>query len=275
MICLSYINEKEGIMSLDNKKIVLTGAASGIGAETAKTIKAQGATVIGIDRNEPKGNVDEYIKADLSDPASIATVVDAIPNGIDALCNIAGLPPTHDRVSVLKVNFLGLRHFTELMIGKLNDNASIVNVASLAGLGWPEAGEQIKAFLALKDFNGVEAFCDETGIENEGGRSYFFTKEALIVWTMMNRWTWRDRGIRMNCISPGPVETPILPDFLETLGERAEEDAKIMDRPGRPEDIAPVIAFLCSDDSAWIRGANIPCDGGMYQHVLCNMHGHV
>ena len=81
--------------------------------------------------------------------------------------------------------------------------------------------------------------------------------------------------IRMNCVSPGPVETPILPDFLETLGERAAEDAKIMDRPGRPEDIAPVIAFMCSDGSSWIRGANIPVDGGMYQHVLCNMHGHV
>ncbi len=262
-------------MSLENKKIVVTGAASGIGAETVKTLKTQGATVIGVDRNEPKENVDQFIRADLGDPDSIAAAVDAVASGIDALCNIAGLPPTKDRVAVLKVNFLGLRHFTELMIGKLNDNASIVNVASLAGLGWPQAGEQIKAFLAHRDFNAVEAFCDENGVGNEGGRSYFFSKESLIVWTMMNRWTWRDRGIRMNCVSPGPVDTPILPDFLETLGERAEEDMKIMDRAGRPEDIAPVIAFLCSDSSGWIRGANIPCDGGMYQHVLCNMHGHV
>ena len=75
----------------------------------------------------------------------------------------------------------------------------------------------------------------------------FFSKEFLIVWTMMNRWTWRDRGIRMNCVSPGPVESPILPDFLETLGERAKEDIWIMDHPGRPEDIAPVIAFLCEN----------------------------
>ncbi len=262
-------------MSLKDKKIVVTGAASGIGAETAKTLKAKGAMVIGVDRNEPKENVDQYIKADLGDPDSIAAAVEAVPSGIDALCNIAGLPPTKDRVDVLKVNFLGLRHLTELIIGKLNDNASIVNVASLAGFGWPQAGEQIKAFLALRDFNAVEAFCDENGVGNEGGRSYFFSKEALIVWTMMNRWTWRDRGIRMNCVSPGPVDTPILPDFLETLGERAAEDAKIMDRPGRPEDIAPVIAFLCSEDSGWIRGANIPCDGGMNQHILCNMHGHV
>lgn len=262
-------------MSLENKKIVVTGAASGIGAETAKVLKASGATVIGVDRNEPQGNVDQYIQADFSDPASIEAAVDATPSGIDCLCNIAGLPPTKERTLVLKVNFLGLRHFTELMIDKLNDNASIVNVASLAGIGWPQAGEQIKALIALRDFNAVEALCEEQGIAQEGGRSYFYSKETLIVWTMMNRWTWRDRGIRMNCISPGPTETPILPDFLETLGERAEEDMKVMDRPGQPEDIAPVIAFLCSEGSGWIRGANIPCDGGMNQHILCNMHGHV
>jgi NAD(P)-dependent dehydrogenase (short-subunit alcohol dehydrogenase family) len=260
---------------LGKKKIVVTGVASGIGAESAKVIKAQGATVIGVDINEPKGNVDQYIKADLSDPASIEAAVKAIPKGIDALCNIAGLPPTRDRVLVLKVNFLGLRHFTELMIEKLNNPASIVNMASLAGVGWPEAGPQIKNLIALRDFNAVERLCEKNGVTEEGGRSYFFSKETLIVWTMMNRWTWRDRGIRINCVSPGPVETPILPDFLETLGERAEEDMKVMDRPGRPEDIAPVVAFLCSEGSGWIRGVNIPCDGGMSSHILCGMHGHV
>ena len=81
-------------MSLESKKIVVTGAASGIGAETVKTLKAQGATVIGVDRNEPKENVDQYIKADLADPDSIAAAVETVPSGIDALCNIAGLPPT-------------------------------------------------------------------------------------------------------------------------------------------------------------------------------------
>ena len=62
-------------------------------------------------------------------------------------------------------------------------------------------------------------------------------------------------------------------DFLETLGERAEEDMKIMDRPGHPTDIAPVAAFMCSDASLWIRGANIPCDGGMFAHVMTSMNG--
>lgn len=259
---------------LANKKIVVTGAASGIGAESAKEMKKQGAVVIGVDLNQPQENVDLFVKADLTDPVSIETAVNEIPDSIDAVCNIAGLPPTKDRVMVLKVNFLGLRHFTELMINKLNDNSSIVNMASLAGFEWPEAKDQIKALLSLRDFDEVEDFCDKIGITNEGGRPYFFSKEALIVWTMMNRWTWRSRGIRINSISPGPVETPILPDFLETLGERAQEDMRIMDRPGRPQDIAPLVAFLCGDGSQWIRGANIPCDGGMYQHILCESHGY-
>jgi len=261
-------------MNLTNKKIIVTGAASGIGAESAKEIKRQGATVIGIDLNQPGKDVDHFIKVDLTDPSSIESAVSDLPDGIDAICNIAGLPPTKDRVMVIKVNFLGLRHFSELMINKLNDNASIVNMASLAGHEWTEAGNQIKELLSLRDFDAVEALCDKIGITNEGGRPYFFSKETLIVWTMMNRWTWRDRVIRMNCISPGPVDTPILPDFLETLGERAEEDSRIMDRPGRPQDIAPLVAFLCSDGSNWIRGANIPCDGGMYQHVLCGTYGY-
>jgi len=259
-------------MDLINKKIVVTGVASGIGAETAKVIKECGASVIGVDINEPLENVDEFIQADLSDPGSIEKTVAKVTDGIDGLCNIAGLPPTKNPVSVLNVNFLGLRHLTELMIKKMNDNASIVNIASLAGFEWPKSGDQIRAFLKVRDFGATEAFCRENDIV--GGRSYFFSKEVLIVWTMMNRWTWRDRGIRINCISPGPVDTPILPDFLETMGERGEEDMRIMDRPGTPRDIAPVAAFMLSDNSLWIRGTNIPCDGGMFSHIQCEIHGH-
>lgn len=262
-------------MYLTDKKIVVTGAASGIGAESAQEIKRLGGTVIGVDLNQPQKNVDQYVKADLSDPASIEAAVKNIPDGIDAICNIAGLPPTKKRAMVIKVNFLGLRHFTELMIDKLNNNASIVNMASLAGFEWYKSEGQIKALLDHRDFNSVDTLCEKIGIPDEDGRSYFFSKETLIVWTMINRWSWRDRGIRMNCISPGPVDTPILPDFIKTLGARAEEDFRVMDRPGKPKDIAPLVAFLCSDGSRWIRGANIPCDGGMYHHLLCASHGYL
>ena len=255
---------------LDGKTIVVTGASSGIGAATAALVASQGADVISVDIAKPATPVGRYIQADLSSKASIDALVAQLPDGIDGLANIAGLPPTRPAEQVVRVNLVGLKYLTQSLIAKLADDASVVNLASLAGLGWPDAKEAIQESANL-DFDDVDAFCRAHAIE--GARSYFFSKEALIVWTMQNRWTWRDRGIRMNAVSPGPVDTPILKDFIETLGERAEEDMRTMDRPGRPADIAPVVAFLLSDGAAWIRGTNVPTDGGMFSDVLCRTHG--
>ncbi|MDJ0826109.1 MAG: coniferyl-alcohol dehydrogenase [Rhodobacter sp.] len=254
------------------KRIVVTGSSSGIGWETARVLTEQGAEVLGVDLNKNFDHVEEFYRADLSDQRTIEALADTLPNGIDGLVNNAGLPPTQPADRLLKVNLIGLKHLTGLMIPKLNDGASIVNVASLAGFGWPKAVEAIQAADDLT-FDNVHDFITRWGVSSEDGRSYFFSKEALIVWTMQNRWTWRDRGIRMNAVSPGPVDTPILGDFLQTLGARAEEDRKVMDRPGTPQDIAPVIAFLLSDMTHWIRGTNIPTDGGMSSNILCGMHG--
>lgn len=255
---------------LKGKTIIVTGAASGIGAATAAMAQAQGANVVSVDINAPSKPVGRFIQADLSDKSSIDRLILLLPRGIDGLANIAGLPPTKPAPAVLKVNLVGLKYMTLNLIDRLADGASIVNLASLAGLGWPAAKESIAASANL-NFEDVDAFCKEHEIK--GSRSYFFSKEALIVWTMQNRWTWRARGIRMNAVSPGPVDTPILKDFIETLGARAEEDMRTMDRPGTPADIAPVVNFLLSDGSVWIRGANIPVDGGMFTNVQCQMHG--
>ena len=69
----------------------------------------------------------------------------------------------------------------------------------------------------------------------------------------------------MNCISPGPVDTPILDDFIQTLGARAEEDMKVMDRPGTPQDVAPVVSFALSAHAKWFRGANLT-------DIICTAH---
>lgn len=265
---MAWIDQK----LLAGKTIVVTGSSSGIGKETARVCSRMGATVLGVDVNKAFDHVDELYRADLSDARTIDALVEALPSGIDGLANIAGLPPTAPADKVVQVNLLGLQRFTLGMIDKLNDGASIVNLASLAGFGWQHSVEAIKAS-AHVDMDAVQPFLEKFEISNEGGRSYFFSKEALVVWTMQNRWTWRDRGIRMNAVSPGPVDTPILGDFLETLGARAEEDARVMDRPGLPTDVAPVVAFLLSDMTSWIRGANISADGGMSSNILCDMHG--
>jgi len=255
---------------LQGKTLLVTGVSSGIGAETARLAREQGARVLGVDLNPPTVAVDRFIQADLSSRASIDALVAQLPDGLDGLANIAGLPPTRPAPQVLRVNLVGLKHLTLAVVPKLAQGASIVNLASLAGLGWPEALPAIRESETL-DFDGVDAFCERHAIE--GARSYFFSKEALIAWTLQHRWTWRDRGIRMNAVSPGPVDTPILKDFIETLGARAEEDMKTMDRPGRPTDIAPVVAFLLSDGSAWMRGTNLAVDGGMHSHILVQQHG--
>lgn len=255
---------------LQGKTLVITGAASGIGAATAALAAELGANVISVDVNEPARPVGRFVRADLSDRASIDRLVANLPAGLDGLANIAGLPPTRPAPAVLKVNLVGLKHLTLQLVPKLADGAAIVNLASLAGLEWSKSVPAIRASEAL-DFDGVEDFCSRFAIE--GARSYFFSKEALIAWTLQHRWTWRDRGIRMNAVSPGPVDTPILPDFVQTLGARAEEDMRTMDRPGTPADIAPVVAFLLSDGSRWIRGTNVPVDGGMHSNILCQTNG--
>ncbi|MGR3660996.1 MAG: coniferyl-alcohol dehydrogenase [Paracoccaceae bacterium] len=253
------------------KTYIVTGVASGIGAETCKVLKSQGARVIGIDRNKTDV-ADEFFQADLSDPASIDALVAALPSGVNGLANIAGVPPTAPAEAVLNVNLIGLRRLTMGLVPKLADNASIVNLASLAGFGWANAVDQCKAALELNFDSDLAAFADANDLRAPGGRSYFLSKEALVVWTMQNRWTWRDRNINMNCVSPGPVDTPILADFLETLGKRAEEDMKVMDRPGAPQDVAPVVSFALSEGAKWFRGANLTVDGGMSSHILSNIH---
>lgn len=256
---------------LQGKTIIVTGVSSGIGEETARQVKAAGARVIGIDRNAPKVDLDGFHQVDLMDEAALDAVIEKLkPLEADGLANIAGVPPTAPVDVVLTVNLLALKKLTLGLVDSLKDGASIVNLASLAGLGWEGEVAKIKAAGSLT-YDGVTEFAKTQGITPD--ISYFFTKQALVAWTHENRWVWRDRGIRMNAVSPGPVDTPILGDFLETLGARAEEDMRIMDRPGAPTDIAPVVTFLLSDGSVWLRGVNIACDGGMRAHIDATSNG--
>ncbi len=252
------------------KTIVVTGAASGIGAETAQLLSAGGAKIIALDVNEPDGSYYNYIAIDFLDTGSIKEAASRINEPIDALCNIAGVPPTAGEVTTLTVNFLGLRDLTERLLPKLSNNASIVNMASLAGFEWEKSLPAIQAFIDMPRSVDVAEFCRNNDIE--GPRSYFFSKEVLRVWTMQTAFALGGRGIRMNCVSPGPVDTPILKDFVASLGKRAEDDLK-KNRAGRVDEIAPVVAFLCREDSRWINGANIPVDGGAMAAVLAEIHG--
>lgn len=248
-------------MGLKNKSIIVTGAASGIGHAIASDLTQRGGEVITVDLR-PTDVGHRHVQADISDPASIDAVLDRLPDGCHGLVNVAGVPPSSPPQIVLAVNAKGLERLTRGVAPKLAEGGSIVNIASSAGSGWASSGEVLRAFDDVPFETGALAgFAAAHGLDRDGA-SYFFSKEFVVSWTMRNRWAWRDRGIRVNSVSPGPVETPVLQDFIDTL-PRAQRMMDLMDRPGQPTDIAPVVAFLLSDESGWIRGSNIAVDGGM------------
>jgi NAD(P)-dependent dehydrogenase (short-subunit alcohol dehydrogenase family) len=250
-------------MSLQGKTIVVTGTSSGIGAEVARLARFQGATVIGVDRNDPSLTLDGFVKADLSTVEAINAAVAQLPQRIDAFCNIAGVPGTASGELVAKVNYLGLRHLTEQVLPLIPRGGSIVNVASILGAEWPQRLALHKELAAARGFEAGAQWLRTHEVPHETCYQYF--KEALIVWSAVQSQKWfMEKGVRMNCVAPGPVFTPILGDFVSMLGEeRVQKDAHRMLRPGFADEIAPVIAWLCSDASRWVSGANIPVDGGL------------
>ena len=242
----------------EGKTIAITGVASGIGAETAHLLRHRGARIVGFDRNAPGFPVDGFYPIDMADPNAIDAVVRALDRRFDGLINSAGLPPTATKQAVLRVNFFGLRHFTEGMAAHLNDGAAIVNLASLAGFQWRANMAVVNAGLATS-FADADAWISAQDVD--GAPSYHLSKELVIAWTLWNCQQWKSRGIRMNSVSPGPVATPILADFIKTLGKRVEDDLKL-NRAATAEEIAPVVAFMLSDDARWMNGSDVAVDAG-------------
>jgi len=250
-------------MTVNGKTIVVTGVSAGIGAETAKLLKALGARVIGVSRSEPEIDLDGFVRADLSDPLLIDAAIAELPDQIDGLCNIAGIPGTLPSDLVGRVNYLGVRHLCERLIDRIRSGGAIVNTASILGHDWQERLGLHKELTAASGFDSGLRFLEKHPVPQETCYQYF--KEALIVWSAMCSQAWYlQRGVRMNCVSPGPVQTKILGDFVRMLGEeRIRKDAQRIKRPGMGVEIAPAYAFLCSDDSTWISGVNLPIDGGL------------
>jgi len=239
---------------LVGKTVVVTGAASGIGAAVAELARSQGGSVIGLDRDTSTG----CGELDLSDETSIDAVLASLPSTIDVLCNVAGVPGTKPDQLVLAVNLSGLRHLTLGLRARLV-GGSVVNVASTAGSQWPSVLDEINEVLATTSMGDGAAWLEESSLEMD---TYNFSKAALIVWSMRTAWEWRDVGPRINCVSPGAVDTPILGDFHASMGPILGAVSALVGRDGRPEDIAPAVCFLASSASTWINGVNLIADGG-------------
>jgi len=241
---------------------VVTGAAGGIGGAIVRRLVEGGATVHGLDRDprlERKaaqhlagaGRFFPYI-VDLAERASAERVTaqlrDRLGGRCDILVNNAGIArwrafeDSDDELleSLLAVNLTAAFRTTRALLPALeaSGRASVINIASeLALIGQP----------------GYSAYCA--------------TKGAVLAFSRALAVELAPRGIRVNAVCPGPIETAMLEAEFESLGDparaRSQEIASVpLGRLGKPQDVAAVVAFLASDAAGFVSGAAWPVDGG-------------
>jgi len=242
---------------------IVTGAASGIGQATAVRLIEGGQRVLSLDVKKPTARVAVHVDCDLSDPASIDGALSRIEEPVSALLNIAGVPGTVGAEKTMRVNLLGLRHLTEGLWARIVDGGRVVNVASIAGNNWRKRRGALAELLATPDFASGLAWWREKGAAI-GTDAYTFSKEAVVLYTMRLAGRGLARGIRVNDVGPGPIDTPILPDFVEMTGrEMMQSYIAMVGRLGRPEDIAEAIVMLAKGEIGWLNGQHIIVDGGL------------
>jgi NAD(P)-dependent dehydrogenase (short-subunit alcohol dehydrogenase family) len=248
---------------LAGKVVVVTGAASGIGAATAARFRAEGATVLGWDL--AGSDVDLDVRDEPAIDAAVAAVV-AEHGRLDAVVHAAGVAgggPVHlvpaeewDRVVDinLKGTFLVGKHAVAAMLGQEpidGERGAIVNIASVEGL----AG-------------------------TEGGSTYNAAKGGVVILTKNMAIDYGRAGIRVNAICPGFIATPMLEGVFAMEGMapvRADiTAAHQLGRLGRAEEIAAAALFLCSADASFVTGVALPVDGGYtagHRHGVSEMLG--
>jgi NAD(P)-dependent dehydrogenase (short-subunit alcohol dehydrogenase family) len=236
---------------LEGKVCVITGAASGIGAETAAVFAAEGAKVVGVDLAEGSPG-DLAFQADVSSEDDVKRVYDGTREAfgrIDVLFNNAGINPNDD-TSVLDTSveawqrvqdvnlrsvFLCCKHGIPHLLE--SGGGSVINTASFVAV----MGAAVSQISYTASKGGVLSLSRELGVE------------------------FARRGVRVNALCPGPVATPLL---LELFAKDEEQAARRMvhvpmGRFGEPREIADAALFLASDESSYVNATSFMVDGGL------------
>jgi NAD(P)-dependent dehydrogenase (short-subunit alcohol dehydrogenase family) len=243
-------------LDFNGRRVVVTGAASGIGAATATLFTELDADVVGLDVAD--GSLD------LRSPEAIDAAVAALRGTpIWALVNCAGVPQTAGGATVMTVNFLGTRHLTEALVPQIVEGGAVASVASIAGQGWPTHLDELGELLATPTFDEGQAWVNAhvEGMDDP----YFFSKEAVILWSRRRaRALQHDHGIRMNTVSPGPVDSPMMPAFREAMDENILEwtAKEAIGRMARPDEMALPLVFLCAPGASYVSGQEVIADAG-------------
>lgn len=236
---------------LQGKVALVTGAASGIGAACAERFAAEGATVLGFDlAAKPEGSpAVGWWEVDVADEGSVQPAVEAAfahDGHIDGLVNAAGVMSVGTAVDVdvdewdrvLGVNLKGTFLVSKHVVGHMAaaGSGSIVNLASIEGL-----------------------------VGFSGQVSYSASKGGVVLLTRTMAADHGLAGVRINCLCPGLIDTPMTA-MLKEPGLEVLNDAfrswHLLGRAGRPEEVAAAALFLVSDDASFVHGAALTVDGG-------------
>ncbi len=243
------------------KRVIVSGCFSGMGEATARMLVELGAEVHGLDFKESAVKMASFNLVDLRDPSTIEAAVAKIGGKIDALFNCAGLPQTAPAIDVMRVNFVGTRHMTETVLPLMAEGSAIASISSNGGLGWSRRMPVIMELIAQKGPEAAVKWCEEHMDQVKEG--YAFSKEMIIVWSMLTAAHLIKKGIRMNCTMPGPTQTPMMSHFKEASGEAVITAAtQPSGRYSTPEEQATALIFLNSDAASFINGVALPVDGG-------------
>ena len=234
-------------MRLEGKVALITGAGSGIGREIALEFVGEGAKILVAEFDETSGQAvasqiggaARFQKCDVSKESDVEAAIKAAIDSfgrLDVMVNNAGVAE-RDWDTTLAVNlsgvYFGCKHGAEVMAAR--GGGSIINLASILGL---------------------------VGIGTSD--PYVATKHGVVGLTRNFAIAYARRGVRVNCINPGFIETPMTTMIRDVpqIREQIEQQTP-MGRMGRPEEIAKAALFLASDESSFTTGATFLVDGGI------------